>query len=59
MDLATQYIVGMKILLSVIIVCAIIWLLIFRNWILEIIYIAYEALVFLAVAVPLWFYVYR
>lgn len=59
MSLIEQYKFGMVILASVILVCSVVWFLLFRSWLLEILYLGYAVVIFLAVAVPLWFYVCR
>lgn len=58
-DLITQYNQGMIILLIVIAVCSLIWWIIYRDFLLEVVYFIYAMIVFSVIAVPLWFYVHR
>lgn len=58
-DLTTQYYLAMLILLIVIAVCAVIWWVIHRDIILEAVYFVYCVIIFLAIAIPLWFYAHQ
>lgn len=59
MSLIEQYKIGMLILALVILLCSVVFFLLFRSWLLEIFYLGYAVVIFLSVAVPLWFYVCR
>ena len=59
MSLIEQYKIGMLILALVILLCSVVLFLRFRSWLLEIFYLGYAVVIFLSVAVPLWFYVCR
>ena len=59
MSLIEQYKIGMLILALVILLVSVVLFLLFRSWLLEIFYLGYAVVIFLSVAVPLWFYVCR